>query len=363
MKRILLINPRKGWRPALGLLYVASYLRMGGYDVKIIEFIDETFFPEGNDKLWQELYDYDPDVIGLGIISWNRLVAKDIIKKIRTFTQNKVIICGGKDPSFKPKNYLECGADFVIMNEGEETMVELLNALNTKAPVEKVKGIAYIKDGKLHIHDTRNPLNLDNLCFPAFDLVDYSHYCNIRLGGIPGHFIKTGFIMANRGCPYRCRFCTDPVRNIYRERPMDNIIDEIKWQIKNWNINGLVFLDDLFFHSEERVIDFCRKIIKNNINLKLYAQTRVNKVGSVETLALMRKAGFIQLALGVESGSQRLLKIMNKGTNLEQTRHAIKRINDAGIYTYAFLIVGFSEETREDLQLTAKFIEEINQRL
>ena len=359
MKKILLINPRKGWRPALGLLYVASYLRNDGYEVKIIEFIDEVFFPDSNRKLWQELYDYDPDVIGLGIISWNRIVAMNIIKKIRTTTQNKIIICGGKDPTYKPINYLECGADFVIMNEGEETMVELLNALNSRGSTEEIQGISLIKEGKLIINGGRSPINLDNLLFPAFELIDYSHYCNIRLGGIPGHFIKTGFIMANRGCPYRCRFCTDPVRNIYRERPLDNIIDEIKWQVKNWKIDGLVFLDDLFFHSEKRVIDFCNRIISENINLKLYAQTRVNKVGSAYTLSLMRKAGFIQLALGVESGSQRLLNIMNKGTNLEQTRQSIKKINDAGIFTYAFLILGFSEETREDLQLTAKFIEKI----
>jgi len=356
-KKVLLINPRKGWRPALGLLYVASHICKAGYEVKIIEFIDEEFFPGRNRALWQELYDFDPDVIGLGVISWNRRVARKIIETIRAASRNKVIICGGKDPTFKPEIYFDYGADFVVMHEGEETIVELLNCLNEGRSVIAVNGIAFMKDQDLIVTDRRPPFDLDKLNFPALDLIDYDHYCNIRLGGIPGHFIKTGFLMANRGCPYRCRFCTDPVRNIYRERSIDNIIEEIKWQMENWKIEGMVLLDDLFYFTDNRVTLFCERVLKENIRLKFYAQTRVDRVGSSKTLALMKKAGFIQLALGVESGSQRMLDIMNKGTKLKQIRKAIQDIEDSGIFSYIFLIVGFPEETREDLELTARFLE------
>ena len=356
-KKVLLINPRKGWRPALGLLYVASYIRRAGYEARILEFTDEAFFPNKNKKTWKAFYEFDPDIIGLGIISWNRKVAKGIIDKIRLTTTDKILICGGKDPTFKPKVYFDVGADYVVLNEGEETMVELLHALNNGSRFDDIEGIAFIKDDKMIVTKKRSPLDMKNLLFPALELVDYEHYCNIRLGGIPGHFIKTGFIMANRGCPYRCRFCTDPIRNVYRERPIENIIDEIKWQIENWKIDGMVFLDDLFYHNENRVKEFCERILDEKIKLKLYAQTRVDRIGSTKTLALMKRAGFIQLALGVESGSQRMLDIMNKGNKLEQIQDAVQRINNAGIFTYIFLIVGFPEEKREDLALTEKFIQ------
>lgn len=359
IKKVLLINPRKGWRPALGLLYVASYIREAGYQVRILEFVDEDYFPGRNEGLWRELCDFGPDVIGLGIISWNRRVAFGIMDRIRKSLDDAIIICGGKDPTFKPDIYFDRGADFVVMNEGEETMVELLHALSHRAPFQKVKGIAFIENRQMVVTETRSPLDMENLLLPAFELVDYHHYCNIRLGGIPGHFIRTGFIMANRGCPYRCRFCTDPVRGIYRERSIDNIIHEIRWQTKNWNVKGMVFLDDLFYFTDKRITAFCERVLEENIQLKFYAQTRVDRVGSAETLALMKKAGFIQLALGVESGSQRMLDIMNKGTRLAEIKRAIGRIEEAGIYTYIFLIVGFPEETREDLEITERFVKEL----
>jgi len=359
-KKVLLINPRKGWRPPLGLLYVASYLANAGYKVKVLEFIDENYNTIKNKKLWNEFYEYDPDFIGFGVISWNRSVTVEIIKKIRETTRDKMIICGGKDPAYVPEKYLNFGADAVVIGEGEETMVEILNAYDLQSDLKDVKGIAFKNGNTITTTSHREPINLDNLLYPAFELVDYRHYTDIRLGGIPGHFIRTGFMMANRGCPFGCKFCTENVRNVFRERSVDDIISEIKWQIKNYNIKGLVFLDDLFYYKNDRVIDFCNAILQENVKLKIYAQTRVDRVGDVETLQLMKKAGFIQLALGVESGSPKILKKINKGINPEQIRKGIKAINDAGIHTYSFIIIGFPDETCEDMEMTEDLLKEIN---
>ena len=357
-KKVLLINPRKGWRPALGLLYLAAYLRKFGHTIKVCEFIDEVYFPHANTSLWHEIKTFSPDVIGLGIISWNRRVALEIIDRLHREHPNTTIICGGKDPTFKPEIYLASHVDYVVKGEGEETIRALLNTLDNPTEIFGIRGLAFLRDGKPHDTGQREPMDVSTVPFPAFDLVNYDHYCDIRLGGIPGHFIRTGFIMATRGCPYKCRFCTDPIRSIYRERPLDDIIAEIRWQMTTWKIDGLVFLDDLFYHDEKKVVEFCQRILAEKIHLKLYAQTRVDRVGSEETLQLMKQAGFIQIALGVETGSQRLLDIINKGTKLHQIRTAIERINKAGICTYAFLIIGFPEETRDDLEATIQFLQE-----
>ena len=114
-KKVVLINPRKGWRPALGLLYIASYLKEAGYKVKIIEFIDEDYNKRKNQKLWKEFYQFDTDFVGLGVISWNRKISGDIIKRIKSTTNEKIVVCGGKDPSFVPEKYLYYGADAVFI--------------------------------------------------------------------------------------------------------------------------------------------------------------------------------------------------------------------------------------------------------
>lgn len=344
----------------MGLLYIASYLKEAGYKVKIIEFIDEDYNKRKNQKLWKEFYQFDTDFVGLGVISWNRKISGDIIKRIKSTTNEKIVVCGGKDPSFVPEKYLYYGADAVVIGEGEETMVELLNAYTFDMSLKHIKGIAYRNGRKIIKTEYRVPKQLDELLFPAFDLIDFKKYTNIRLGGIPGHFIKTGFMMANRGCPYKCKFCAETVRNVYRERSIDDIIEEIKWQIKNYNIKGLVFLDDLFYFKEERVVQFCEVLLRENIKLKLLAQTRVDQVGNKETLRLMKKAGFIQLALGVESGSQKILDSINKGVNVQQIKHAIEAINDAGIQSYSYLVVGFPGENEEDLKRTEELLKEVN---
>ena len=305
-KKVLLINPRKGWRPALGLLYIASYLRQANYQVKVLEFIDEDFFPGENGENWREFHEYDPDIIGFGIISWNRRVARGMIDKIRQETQNKVIVCGGKDPNFKPDYYLNNGVDFVVFSEGENSMVELLNCLDDPTKkVDDVAGIGFLRDEKMITTPVAPLISMDNLLFPALDLVDFDHYSNIRLGGIPGHFIKTGFMMASRGCPYSCRFCTDPVRVRYRERPVDEVVDEIKWQMKNWNIDGMVLLDDLFYYRDERVNEFCKKIIEEVINST--GATSIKDMGQVMSQLKEKSAGKIDMKIASNSVREKLL--------------------------------------------------------
>ncbi len=357
--KIALINPRKGWRPALGLLYIASYLRDAGYEVRVFEFLDENFDVRRNKAIWEDVFAFAPDFAGFGVISWNRAVTELQIADLRERLPDCVVICGGKDPSYMAGKYFPFGADFVVIGEAEETMVELVDVLNAGGDPATVRGVSFLRDGEVVATGHRDPLKLDQLLFPAFDLVDYDHYTDIRLGGIPGHFIKTGFMMANRGCPYNCKFCAEKVRNVYRERSVDDIVAEIREQMDTYSIDGMVFLDDLFYFKEKRVREICQRLLDESIHIKLYAQMRVDKAPSDDTLRLMRKAGFIQLALGVESGSPRILELINKGTTPGMCRETISRINASGIHTYCFLIIGLPDERVEDLEMTADLIEEI----
>lgn len=358
--RIALIQPRKGGRPSLGLLYIGAYLLDNKFEVQVFEFLDELYPPniQYNKKIWKQLQKYDPDFIGFSVISSTFRIVQKFITIIRMEMPGKTIICGGKHSTSNPEDLIKNGADYCAVGESEITIVALLDALNFDKPLENISGIAYEKDGKTVTIPPRLPLPLDHVLRPAFELVDYERYVDFRFQGIPGQFLRTGFIFGSRGCPYRCEFCTTNVRSSYRERSIDNLIDEMEWQINKYNVEGFVILDDLFYFKESRAIEFCNKIIERNIKTKFFCHARVDKVKK-ETVELMKKAGVLLLAIGVESGSQKILNAMNKGTTVEQIEKAFSIYNEVGINTFAFIIVGHPKEIDEDREMTRALLKRI----
>ncbi|MDR4504197.1 MAG: B12-binding domain-containing radical SAM protein [Candidatus Scalindua sp.] len=358
--RIALIQPRKGGRPALGLLYIGAYLLDNQYEVRIFEFLDELYPPNVryNRGIWRDLKNYDPDFVGFGVISSTFRITQRLISKVREEMPRKIIICGGKHATSNPNDLLFSGADFCTIGESEITIVELLDALNFQESLDAVKGIAYLRDRKITSTPQRSFLPMDYILRPAFELVDYEKYVDFRLQSIPGHYLRAGFIFGSRGCPYRCEFCTTNIRSSYRERSVDDLIDEIEWQINKFNIEGFVVLDDLFYFRESRTVEFCKKIIERNVKTKFFCHARVDKVKK-ETVELMKNAGVLLLAVGVESGSQKILDSMKKGITVEQIENAFEIYNEAGINTFAFIIVGHPEETDEDRKMTRALLTKI----
>ena len=358
--RIALIQPRKGGRPSLGLLYIGAYLLDNNFEVQVFEFLDELYPPNirYNKGTWNQLQKYDPDFIGFSVISSTFRIVQKFIATIRSEMPGKTIICGGKHATSNPEDLLTNDADYCAVGESEVTIVELLHALNFNKPLENIYGIAYLRNGEMVGTPQRPPLPLDHIKLPAFELVDYEKYVDFRFQGIPGQFLRTGFIFGSRGCPYRCEFCTTNVRSSYRERSIDNLIDEMEWQIKNYNVEGFVILDDLFYFRESRAIEFCNKIIERNIDTKFFCHARVDNVKK-ETVDLMKKAGVLLLAIGVESGSQKILDAMKKGTTVEQIEKAFKIYNEVGINTFAFIIVGHPMETDDDRKMTKALLKRI----
>jgi anaerobic magnesium-protoporphyrin IX monomethyl ester cyclase len=358
--RVALIQPRKGGRPALGLLYIGAYLEDCGYQVRIFEFMDELYPPNirFNEKLFQQLIDYNPEIIGFGVISSTMKITRRLFPQMKAAFPSAPIICGGKHGTSNPEDFLSQGADVCVLGEGEITVPELFDALNFDEPLEKVRGIAYLENGQLRCNDERPFLPLDHIKRPAFHLVDYDKFVDCRLQSIPGHYLRTGFIFGSRGCPYQCTFCMTNIRIKYRERSIDDLLDEMEWQIKTYNIEAFVILDDLFYLKEKRVIEFCEKIKQRGIKTKFMCHGRVDKA-KVEIVHLMKEAGLLLLAVGVESGSQKILDAMQKGTTVEQNLKAFEVYNQVGINTFAFIIVGHPEETEEDRELTRQMLKTI----
>ena len=360
LNKVALIQPRKGGRPALGLLYVGAYLRECHYDVRIFEFLDELYPPniKFNEDIYEDLIRFSPDVIGFGIISSTLRITENILGKIKNELPDRIYIAGGKHASANPEEVMALGVDYLTLGESEITIVELLDALNFDLPFADIKGIAYQKQNEIVSTDSRRMLPLDYLLRPAFELVDYWKYVDSRLHSIPGHYLRCGFIFGSRGCPYRCKFCITHVRSLYRERSIDHMLDEMEWQIENYRLEAFVILDDLFYYKEERVLEFCDKIKKRNIKTKFMAHSRVDRVDE-KIIGRLKEAGLLLLAVGVESGSQKVLDAMRKGTTIQQIEEAFEIYNLVGINTFAFIIVGHPDESAEDHELTRQLIQRI----
>ncbi|MDP7421147.1 MAG: radical SAM protein, partial [bacterium] len=359
--RIALIQPRKGGRPALGLLYIGRYMLENLFEVKIFEFLDELYPPNirYNKGMWNDLKKYDPDIIGIGVISSTYRITQRMMKRIREEMPGLPIICGGKHPTSNPEHFLyEGGADYCAIGEAEITSVELLDAMNFNEPVDTIQGMAYLKEGEIHFTPKRPFLPMDAILRPAFELVNYEKFVDFRLQSIPGHYLRSGFIFGSRGCPYNCKFCTTNIRGSYRERSVDDLIDEIDWQMKTFDITGFVVLDDIFYFKEDRTREFCEKVIKRGIKAKYFCHARVDRINK-ETVALMVEAGVLLLAIGVESGSPKILESMSKGITIKQIEDAFEIYNEVGMQTFAFIIVGHPDETEEDRELTRQMITKI----
>lgn len=358
--RVALIQPKNGGRPAMGLLYVGAYLLDNEFEVRFFDFLDELFPPNVryNERKWKQLESFDPDFIGFGVLSSYCTATQRMIRRVRETMPDKIVVCGGKHPTPKPGDLLRHGADYCVIGEGEITIVELLDSLNFDLPPAGVQGIAYLENGEEVRTAPRPFLPLDAIKRPAFELIDYQKYIDIRLHSIPGHFLRAGFIFASRGCPFSCNYCSQNIKGLYRERSIDDVIDEIRWQQDHYIIEAMVFLDDLFYFKENRVQEFCHKVIELDIDLKYYCHARIDIV-SEETVALMKKAGFIMLAVGLESGSDRILFLMNKKTTARKIEEAFTIYNRVGMDIFAHTIVGHPDETAEDLELTRALIQKI----
>ncbi len=359
-RRIALIQPRKGGRPSLGLLYVAAYLQDVGYDVRVFEFLDEMYPPNirRNKKLWKDFVAWAPDVVASSVISSTCHIVQALMARIRAAAPHALIICGGKHVTVSPQELLEHGADYCIVGEGEISTVELLDRLDFNEPVDDMPGLAYLRDGEVVETKPRDMLPLDSILRPAFHLVDYRKYVDFRFQGVPGHYLKTGYVFSSRGCPFRCAFCTTHLRNSFRERSIDDLLDEMQWQMDEFGAEAFVILDDLFYYKKKRVLEFCDKVKARGMRFQFSCHARVDIVDE-EVIAALKEAGLLLLMVGVESGSQKILDAMNKKTTVQTIEDAFAVYNRVGVNTLAFIIVGHPEETAEDRDATRRLLERI----
>lgn len=356
--KILLICPvdREFLPPSvfpLGAGYIASILNENGYDIRILD-LNGARDPG---LLDQELSSNKYDIIGISSMITQYKRVKDTIKTIRFYDPSTMILLGGSGPSSHPALYLDnTPADIVCVGEGERTVLDLLSILENDGELNQCEGIAYGEDGEVIVTPPRDFIeDLDSIPFRAWDLFEttqkYIDNCLFKFGR------KNGInIMTSRGCSGRCTYCFRNCGNRIRYRSPENVLAEISFLKNNYNVEHFHFIDDTFLSSNRDRTSRLLSLLRDE-NITWSCNDRVNYV-SIDILQEMKKTGCINIAYGIESGSQKILNEMKKGVKVSQAANALKWTREAGIDCKGYFMIGMPGETEETISETARFCKE-----
>ncbi len=351
--KVLLIKPMMhpdNVQPPLGLGYLASVIKSGGFDVRIL---DLELLKKGADSTERILIQNRPDVVAIQCYTYGIGIVREYLKKVKEFDSGIITILGGPQVTGSPEEtleYMSPFADYLIAGEAEFEMVKLLKALKEGVVPES----NVIKAGLIE--------NLDDIPFPCWELIDPSSYPPAPHGAFYREF-PVAPVIASRGCPYNCYFCEATVLSgsRVRYRSVENLTEEILFLNKRFGVREIHFVDDNFTFRRDYVLKFCERILSKGLRLSFACPNGV-RIDSIdrELLSVMKRAGFYSLSLGIESGSQRVLDRINKKINLEDVKKAVKLLNEAGICAVGFFIIGFPFESREDIERTIEFAKSLD---
>jgi len=356
-----------GVMPPLNLAYLAGFLKKKARALNLaldVSILDLELDPLPLSTLKRELLARKPDLIGF-TVNTNTLPSvtalSRVVKKILPCTS---ILLGGPHPTVEPEKTLEIAPcfDFIVCNEGEQTLLELVIKLaNGEHDFKSVNGLCFktAETGAIVCSEARPFIeDLRDVGSPAIELLDYEKY--LKYPQSPGIWKKTANVFTERGCPFSCTFCASPVINkrVARFFPIDMVLTEIKQLKERYNIKHVNFRDSNFTLNRKRCIDLCLEMMRQKLDITWNCETRVNLVDKM-LLKIMKAAGCIKISFGVESGSPRILKEIKKGITVQDVRKAFRLCADIGIKTQAYFMTGFPSEDIKDLDASLRLIEEI----
>ena len=336
--------------PPLGLAYIAAYLISNGISVKIIDAEAENLSVE---QVRQRVLKNKPQIVGITTMTPTFHDDIDVAKVAKEY--GALVVMGGPHINAMPMETLKNKyVDFGIVGEGEYPMFKLVEAIEKKLSYSEVPGLVY-KGGTKKVRMNPPYINpkIDELPFPARDLLPNEVYHSIITKG------RLTTIDAGRGCPFSCGFCfKQPSDQKIRFRAPELVVDEIEVVINEYNIKEINFISDTFTYKKDFVEQLCKEIINRGIDISWVAPTRADCI-TPELLKLMKKAGCRSLRYGVESGSDRILKLMGKKLDKKNILNAFQLTKDAKIEAFAYLIIGYLSETEETIKETLSFVKEL----
>jgi len=344
----------KGIYPKLGLLYVAAYLETQA-DVEVLMLdahAEGLEYPE----MGRRIAALSPDLVGISVLTFNLIDAWRSARLIKEVCPSSKVCLGGQHVTLYPLETLGlAGVDFVVRGEGERCFSRLAEALGRGAGEEELAQIP-----GLGFHGAAGPIlhpdldrieELDELPPPARHLIEFGNYDHVVA---EGNRLTT--MQTSRGCPAACLFC-DIRKTAFRKRSPANVLAELNGLLDE-GVDDIFFVDDTITIDKARILELCELIVNNGRPFHFKISARVDTVNPV-LLAALRRAGCYRIHYGVETATPRLLKYLQKGQTPEKVRRAFTWTREAGIGTFAYMMIGIPSETRAEMSATVDFAIEL----
>lgn len=359
--KILLVKPPSDTHFVMlpiGIGYIASYLKskVNGIESYFLDCLREGY---DHEKFTDYIKKLKPDLVGITAFSVEIDSAIRCCEIAKTIDKGIITVIGGPHATFMPEEVLSNNSvDFIFRNEAEISFSQFIEELKGQRKFEEIPNIGYKKNGQIRLNPIRLPEDLDLLPFPDYEFMGLRLYPKTY----KMRYYPSAPILTSRGCPFPCTYCSGGKLSgkKFRARSPQNIIDEIKFLKANYNIREFEIWDDNFTLDKKRTNDFCDLLLKENINLPWWCPNGLR----VETLdeALirkMKKSGLYSIAIGIESGSEKIQKDMKKNLNFEKVREVAQLGNKYGIRMEGFFILGYPTETKDDILKTIKLSKEL----
>lgn len=344
---LLRMSIHGGDSPPLGLECIASSAIEAGHQVEIIDLRVES---RTRLDFAREIKKSAPDIFGLYLTTFNIREALQVAKVMKAiFPQTKIVV-GGPHVGMYPKETLKHPEfDLALMGEAEHTFCELLSALSGARDFRQVNGIIYREDGEIRINGNAQTVeNLDVLPFPARSLLKGKY---LYFGTFREPFTT---MITSRGCPFNCAFCAKIPGSVRTRFVSAKRVVEEFLEIKKLGYREVNVFDDLFTVDRQRVIDICQGIIENELDISWSIRARTDCIDE-EMLGYLRKAGCYRIYFGIESGTDEILKLMNKKTDTKKNMQAMELAHRFGFEIVSYFILGFPGETVETMEATIEF--------
>jgi len=346
--------------PPLGTLYAASLAREQGYSVQLFDSMiadSETLILDSIRRFMPRVVViYDDDFNYLTKMCLTRMREAAFAMAAMANREGCTVIVHGSDPVDHLSDYFDHDADFVLCGEGEHTLIELLSfLLSGSGNIEQIPGVAFRRGGTI----TRNPerrveKNLDQFPFPARDLIDVQRYRELWMSH---HGYYSTNIVTTRGCPFHCNWCAKPIYGqVYNSRSPANVVSEMLELRSTLKPDHLWFCDDIFGLKPGWVREFALEVRKRDAMIPFKCLARADLLVKDDMVAHLKDAGCRTVWMGAESGSQKILDAMDKGTTVEQIYESASLLRKAGIHVGFFLQYGYPGETMDDIERTLAMV-------
>lgn len=374
MKRILFahsyflqLDPKQ-WKAGqpyapLGTLYAAALMRENNFEVMV----QDMMFAHSPDEIVPYIEKYQPDYFVIYDDGFNYLtkmcltnMRQAAFKMVRLAKENNcIVIISSSDATDQHEQYLNAGADFILMGEAEFTLLELVQALtNNVNDFSAIQGLSFKKENEIIRTPKRAVLkDLDSLPLPAWDLIDIEPYREMWMKHA-GYFSMN--ITTTRGCPFKCNWCAKPIYgNRYNVRSPKRVVQELDFLKDKYGFDHIWFCDDIFGLKPGWVAEFADIVQLANLKLSFKIQSRADLLVQENYVQALAKAGCDNVWLGAESGSQKILDAMDKGITVEQIHQATHLLKKHHIKPSFFIQFGYPGETKDDIALTIKMINQL----